>query len=426
MKQLLNKCVLLLAVIMLIGQFAVLGVSAAGEGAELSSSGKVSEGGTITITVKVTDAVDLRGISFIPQYDESLFELVSGEWTVSGVLTDFSVSNGDGVIAFAADTDVNGAVATFTLKVKDGAQLGSAKVKCAVTLSNATGNLPVITTQGHTVKIECKHDFSKKDPTNAFLKSAASCSKKATYYYACSKCNAKGTDTYEVGETLEHTYDQKVVKDKFAKVPETCTSTGTYYYSCKCGAKGTQTFDTTSPSHKYTNAWASNADEHWHECSRCHEKKDVAKHVPGPEATKEKAQVCTVCNYVITPPLGHEHTYKEEWEFDQNQHWQECDCGTKGSLETHNWHKGETVTDENGNKTRTDVCSLCGYETVVEIDDEASTPEQTDTPLKTKPTNTDEETESKGVPWALFISVIILGALGWIAAASLFFKNRFM
>ena len=49
------------------------------------------------------------------------------------------------------------------------------------------------------------HDFSKKTATEQYLKTAATCTQAAQYYYACSICGAAGTSTYEYGEANGHT-----------------------------------------------------------------------------------------------------------------------------------------------------------------------------------------------------------------------------
>ncbi len=51
-----------------------------------------------------------------------------------------------------------------------------------------------------------EHDFTKKTLTEEYLESPANCTKAATYYYACSICDLKGTETYEEGEPLGHDF----------------------------------------------------------------------------------------------------------------------------------------------------------------------------------------------------------------------------
>ena len=86
------------------------------------------------------------------------------------------------------------------------------------------------------------HTFNKQIAEEKYLKSAATCTAKATYYYSC-VCGEKGTQTFEYGEKLPHTYDKQVAEEKYLKSMATCTAKATYYYSCECGEKGTQTFE---------------------------------------------------------------------------------------------------------------------------------------------------------------------------------------
>lgn len=79
------------------------------------------------------------------------------------------------------------------------------------------------------------HSFTSKTTTATYLKSAATCTTKAVYYYKCTGCNEKGTTTYENGSALGHdisgvSYTQDVAP--------TCTTAGSKSQHCKrCGAK---------------------------------------------------------------------------------------------------------------------------------------------------------------------------------------------
>ena len=55
--------------------------------------------------------------------------------------------------------------------------------------------------------------------------------------------------------------------------------------------------------HTYKTEWSTDETNHWHECSVCGDKKDVAAHIPGAEATETTPQTCTVCDYVIREVL---------------------------------------------------------------------------------------------------------------------------
>lgn len=56
--------------------------------------------------------------------------------------------------------------------------------------------------------------------------------------------------------------------------------------------------------HTYEEAWKMDETGHWYACTGCGEKKDEATHTPGPEATADAAQVCTLCGYELVPALG--------------------------------------------------------------------------------------------------------------------------
>ena len=109
---------------------------------------------------------------------------------------------------------------------------------------------------GHT------HNFNQKNTIKTYLKSAATCTAKAVYYYSCT-CGEKGTATFESGETLAHTWETK---------------------------------------------WANNDSKHWHECTVCKTKGDEADHAFEWKVDKEatvteagaKHEECKVCGYKKT------------------------------------------------------------------------------------------------------------------------------
>ena len=49
-----------------------------------------------------------------------------------------------------------------------------------------------------------EHDFSKMIINDSYLNTPATCTGKATYFYACSFCGAKGSETFEYGEATGH------------------------------------------------------------------------------------------------------------------------------------------------------------------------------------------------------------------------------
>ena len=57
----------------------------------------------------------------------------------------------------------------------------------------------------------------------------------------CSRCHDVITGA-EIAK-LTHTFDQEVATDKYLKTPADCTHKAVYYKSCTCGEKGTETFE---------------------------------------------------------------------------------------------------------------------------------------------------------------------------------------
>ena len=145
--------------------------------------------------------------------------------------------------------------------------------------------------------------------TTTFTMPASAVSVKATYK------NAPHT----------HTYNQETVKPEALKTPADCTHNAVYFKSCSCGAiSTTDTFVAmnTALGHAYGSDWKYDSTNHWHECSRCHDKKDEAAHsasewIIDTAATETaegaKHKECTVCKKVLEtatiPATGSSHTH---------------------------------------------------------------------------------------------------------------------
>ena len=102
-----------------------------------------------------------------------------------------------------------------------------------------------------------------------------------------------------------HTYNQETVKPEALKTPADCTNNAVYFKSCSCGAiSTTDTFAAmdTALGHAYGSDWKYDSTNHWHECSRCHDKKDEAAHDYGSD------NVCDTCGYYKTVPHTHNLT----------------------------------------------------------------------------------------------------------------------
>lgn len=177
------------------------------------------------------------------------------------------------------------------------------------------------------------------------------------HYHVCS-CGA------EI-DAAPHTFGEwTVIK------PATEDEKGSRERSCSvCSYKQTEEIDKLPHTHNPASAWTNDATGHWHACSGCNEKLDFAAHTPDrAEATETEPVKCSVCDYIITPALGHTtHTPEENWRYDENNHWHKCKgCSEQLDKATHTYGdwtvtKQPTAT-ESGEKERT--CSVCGYKQI--------------------------------------------------------------
>lgn len=153
----------------------------------------------------------------------------------------------------------------------------------------------------------------------------ASCKEEGEQKYTCSVCSKIKLEI--VPKLKDHTYDNGC--------DDTCNV---------CQAKR-------SAGHKYSSRWSADASGHWHECTVCKEKVDVDKHLPGPKATEEAAQVCLTCGYEIEPKKKHEHKMDTQWSYDAAGHWHGC-VGCE---------KREDEADHVYNDPCDKSCNICGY-----------------------------------------------------------------
>ncbi len=198
--------------------------------------------------------------------------------------------------------------------------------------------------------------------TTTFTMPASAVSVKATYK------NAPHT----------HTYNQETEKPEALKTPADCTRNAVYFKSCSCGAISTTdafVAMNTALGHAYGSDWKYDSTNHWHECSRCHDKPDIAAHSAGgwivdtpatatTAGTKHKE--CTVCKKVLEtatiPATGssHTHSYGTDWKYDNTNHWHECNCGDKKDKAAHSFKwvvdKEATETAEGAKHKECTVC----------------------------------------------------------------------
>ena len=213
------------------------------------------------------------------------------------------------------------------------------------------------------------HSFTEETAAEQYLKSAATCTKKAVYYKSCSVCglsskgtaeeatffagnildhdwgawtsNGDGTHTRvcsrnaahtetgnctggtasctkkavcedcggEYGNLLPHNFTAETAEDKYLKSAATCIAKAVYYKSCTvCGEKGTETFEYGNPlGHDY-GAWTSNDNgTHTRVCSRDASHTETGN-CHGGTATCTAKAVCETCGSEYGEMKAHDFT----------------------------------------------------------------------------------------------------------------------
>ena len=203
----------------------------------------------------------------------------------------------------------------------------------------------------------------------------------ANHWHECSVCGDKKDVAAHEDTNNDHNCD---VCGKKTSDHTGGTATCTEKATCSiCGKKYGRRAE-----HTYTTEWSTDETNHWHECSVCGKKKDVAAHkdanndhncdvcgkkmsdhTGGTATCKDKA-TCSICGqkYGDLAP----HNYKTEWSTDETNHWHECTaCGDKKDVAAHadndNDHNcdvcGKQLTDHTGGTatcTEKATCSICG------------------------------------------------------------------
>ncbi len=157
-------------------------------------------------------------------------------------------------------------------------------------------------------------------------------------------------------------------------VAASCTEDGVLTYTCTlCDEERTEPIARLG--HDFTGEWQSDADGHWHKCSRCDATDDAVAHtmkdgeiITAPTVDEQGTQkiVCEVCGYesVKTLPVLAGHSAAAEWSSDEDYHWHACtaheDCPELLDKAEHQWTetgRTEATATENGKVTY--ECSVC-------------------------------------------------------------------
>lgn len=420
-----------------------------------------------------------------------------------------------------ADNTAQGVVVTLTFKALKAASTCSVSIEHGEA-RNANGTKVTFAGASATVNVACSHSYGawtnigtehqqvcsgcNDVKTAAHIWNSGTMTKQPTCMeagektYTCTACNA--TKTEEVAKTETHSYSSWVKVNDTAhkhtctvcqkeetanhtwnsgtvtKQP-TCMEAGEKIYTCTgCGTTKTEvitkltthTYDhgcdtdcnvcgtQRTTSHQYKTSWSKSKTEHWHECTECKDKKDVAAHIPGKNATESTPQTCTECGYVIKAALGHTHKHGEAYTTDEAGHWYACSgCEEKVSYTDHDFENAcdpdcsvcgytrevsHSYTDawESNGENHWRVCSgcgetaeetahvpgvkatveaaqtcvTCGYELAPAIEAEPTEPA---THVPTKPASVEREENSSFPWWIILVAVVVLGGIVGMVAA---------
>ncbi len=172
--------------------------------------------------------------------------------------------------------------------------------------------------------VTCTHSFAST--ANNYLRSSATCTAAPTYYYECALCGMSSqgvTNTYySSGSSLGHNPTVQSVSSTYLKSSATCTSPAIYYYKCsRCTTAGSNTYtygSKNSSNHvggtttkTTTAATCTSTGVKTTYCSGCGAATgttSIAKIAHNyAAATCTVAQKCTVCGTTTGSALGHSY-----------------------------------------------------------------------------------------------------------------------
>lgn len=264
-------------------------------------------------------------------------------------------------------------------------ETGSKKKYCTVCGISEMSILPKLTEHVYDNVCDSKCNVCEAERTTKHTYGSSWSRDHVGHWHECTKCGEKVdyrdhypgpaatedapqlclTCDYVIAQQKEHqhNYGKQWTKDE----------TGHWYTCATCDVKKDfaqhiydsdcdnycNTCDFENPdAHDYGNDWQKDDKKHWSVCKICNQKTDPELHVPGPAATEDSPQLCTVCSFEMAPAQEHTHTFGPLWMYDGKTHWQACACGEQTVPAAHNWDNGS----KNKDKTVTYLCMQCQAE----------------------------------------------------------------
>ena len=286
------------------------------------------------------------------------------------------------------------------------------------------------------------HDFTAEVAEEKYLKSAATCTEKATYYKSCTVCGEKGTETFEVGNILghdwgewqsngndthtrvcarnsghketvncsggtatcqakavcavcrheygqlgTHSFTAETVEEQYLKSAATCTEKAVYYRSCAtCGLSAKDTaeeavFETRVLGHDW-GKWQSNGDgTHTHVCTRDDTHKETVS-CSGGTATCVEQATCKDCGGKYGEKDAANHTGAKKWTTTKTTHELKWSCCGEITVakEAHTFGKWVVTEKATSRKDgeKTRTCEVCDYVETAKIPATGTSPKTGD------------------------------------------------
>ena len=286
------------------------------------------------------------------------------------------------------------------------------------------------------------HDFTAEVAEGKYLKSAATCTEKATYYKSCTVCGEKGTETFEVGNILghdwgewqsngndthsrictrnsghketvncsggtatcqakavcavcrheygqlgTHSFTAETVEEQYLKPAATCTEKAVYYRSCAtCGLSAKDTaeeavFETRALGHDW-GKWQSNGDgTHTHVCTRDNTHKETVS-CSGGTATCVEQATCKDCGGKYGEKDAANHTGAKKWTTTKTTHEQKWSCCGEITVakEAHTFGKWVVTEKATSRKDgeKARTCEVCDYVETAKIPATGTSPKTGD------------------------------------------------
>lgn len=296
----------------------------------IPEDGKLSQGGTFTLSVTVpvvADAFDNATVDL--KFDNTILKVTALNMptTIGGkdtTTTEVDEANGAGAfgVTWAGSSGITMTeplVIKATFKVLETASVGLKSDLITIETYefelDGTGlNLPNFNTRSVSLTITTPHvhqwatEWTSDDTHHWHECTAEGCTLTAgtansgkdgyaEHNWTAANCTTAKTCSIcgkTEGSALGHDW-----ADATCTAPKTCKRTG-------CTAT-----DGSPLGHDWDTVWTIGDDQHWHKCNRtgCAEIKGAANHIPDRNAATEGAPIkCIECGKVLTPALGHVHT----------------------------------------------------------------------------------------------------------------------